>query len=103
MTNPEAPGGSSFVQDLGVVQLQPPLITYLALAPASDSGITGDNNTNITTPSLVGQVTALFPGTVAGLLVYAQFNGITHSGVPTAASTWPSAKAAEASSAPTTS
>jgi hypothetical protein len=81
-TNPPTAAGSTFFQDLGVVTLQAPIITSLSLAPASDSGILGDNNTNVTRPSLVGQVTAKFPGAVGGLLVYAEFNGIAHQGVP---------------------
>ena len=67
---------ANFVQDLGTVKLAAPIITQLTLAPTSDSGITGDNNTNIATPSLIGQVTAIFPATLGGLVVYAEFNGI---------------------------
>jgi hypothetical protein len=81
-TTPPVFNGTNFFQDLGVVQVQPPLISALTLAPNSDSGLPGDNNTNISTPSLVGQVTAKFPGAVAGLLVYAEFNGIAHPGLP---------------------
>ena len=77
-TTPEAAGGSFFFQDLGVINLKAPIITTLTLAPGSDSGIVGDNNTKVTTPSVVGQVTASFPGAIAGLLVYAEFNGINH-------------------------
>ena len=80
-TNPAAPGGSTFFQDLGVVAIKAPIISALTLAPASDSGVQGDSNTNITSPSLIGQVAALFPGTVSNLLVYAEFNGIPHQGV----------------------
>jgi large repetitive protein len=80
-TTPEAAGGSTFFQDLGVVNLQAPIISAIGLAANSDSGIAGDNNTNDTTPSVTGQVTAKFPGTVSGLLVFAEFNGISHPGV----------------------
>ena len=80
-TSPATPGGSTFFQDLGVVAIQAPIISALILAPASDSGVPGDSNTNITTPSLIGQVAAKFPGTVSNLLVYAEFNGIPHQGV----------------------
>ena len=73
--------GSNFVQNLGVVNLPAPVISTLVLAPGSDSGIPGDNDTNDATPSFVGQVTALFPNTNAGLQVYAQFNGISHPGL----------------------
>ena len=80
-TTPQPVNGADFVEDLGVIQLPAPIVTSLTLAPASDSGIAGDNNTNISTPSLVGQVTARFPTTLAGLVVYAEFNGINHAGV----------------------
>ena len=82
-STPAASGGSTFLQDLGVITVQPPIISYLALAPATDTGIQGDSNTRITTPSVVGQITAKFPGSLAGVLVYAEFNGISHAGVPT--------------------
>ena len=77
-TNPEGLGGSVFIQPLGLVNLQAPIISAVGLAANSDTGIAGDNNTNDTTPSISGQVTATFPGTVSGLLVYAEFNGISH-------------------------
>ena len=80
-TTPAVFGGSVFYQDLGIVTVQAPLITTLVLAPSSDSGVQGDNNTNVTAPSLVGQVTAKFPGSVSGDLIYAEFNGISHTGV----------------------
>ncbi len=73
--------GSDFVQDLGYVQLPAPLVSSVALAPQSDSGIVGDLNTNVNRPSFVGQITARFPSGLAGLTVYAEFNGITHTGV----------------------
>ena len=81
--NPSSPAGTYFVQDLGVINVQPPLISSLILAPGSDTGIPGDNDTNSPTPSFIGQVTALFPNTNAGLQVYAQFNGISHPGLLT--------------------
>ncbi len=80
-TTPEGLGGSVFFQDLGLVNLQAPIISALTLSPTSDTGVSGDNNTADNTPSVVGQVTAKFPGTVSGLLVYAEFNGINHTGV----------------------
>ncbi len=76
------PNGSAFVQSLGVVQLTAPVVTSLTLAPVSDSGVTGDNNTNIRTPSLVGQITARFPAALANQQVFVEFNGIQHPGVP---------------------
>ena len=83
-TNPAAATGSAFVQDLGLVQVPAPIVTYLVLNPATDSGIKGDSNTNVNqNTSVVGQITAKFPGALAGVLVYAEFNGIAHPGVPT--------------------
>ncbi len=78
---PSASNGTNFVQSLGVVNLPAPVISALVLAPNSDSGVQGDSDTNVSTPSFVGQVTALFPNTNVGLQVYAQFNGISHPGV----------------------
>jgi len=79
--SPSLASGTDFQQDLGVVQLGAPLITSLSLAPASDSGTPGDNNTNVTTPTLVGQVTSRFPAALGGLQVYVEFNGLPHPGV----------------------
>ncbi|WP_435005816.1 Ig-like domain-containing protein [Tundrisphaera lichenicola] len=73
--------GTQFFQGLGLVTLFPPQVASLTLAPQSDSGIQGDNNTSNKTPSYVGQVTSSFPGSLAGVIVYAQFNGISHPGV----------------------
>ncbi len=78
---PSAGSGTNFVQNLGVVNLPAPVISSLALSPNSDSGVQGDSDTNISSPSFIGQVTAQFPNTNAGLQVYAQFNGISHPGV----------------------
>jgi hypothetical protein len=69
------PGGS-FIQDLGVKTLQPPVVTAVKLDPSTDSGIAGDENTNITTPLFDGQVTAAFPTALGGLTVLAQFNSL---------------------------
>ncbi len=79
---PPAPTGTAFLQDLGILSLPAPVITSLTLAPASDTGIPGDNNTNNNRPNLIGQVVARFPTTPAGLVVYVEFNGIPHAGVP---------------------
>ena len=46
------------------------------MTPQTDSGIAGDQNTKNTAPTFVGQVYNAFPGTVAGLQVYIQFNGL---------------------------
>ena len=68
--------GGIFTQFLGRLQLQAPQILSLALAPQSDTGIGGDQNTNQTLPFFLGQVSSVFPGAVAGLTVVAQFTGL---------------------------
>ncbi len=68
--------GGNFVDDLGVRTLTPPQILSLQLAPAYDSGIKGDQNTNNQLPAFVGQVQANFPGTAGGLTVVAEFNAL---------------------------
>ncbi|MDB5349012.1 MAG: hypothetical protein JWN86_259 [Planctomycetota bacterium] len=68
--------GGNFTQDLGVRILGAPQILSLSLAPASDTGIAGDQNTMDSAPTFVGQVQAKFPGSSAGLTVVAQFNGV---------------------------
>ncbi len=73
--------GSQFFQDLGLLSIQPPQVSFLSLTPSSDSGLTGDNNTNYSRPSFLGQITAPFGTALAGELVYAEFNGIPHPGV----------------------
>jgi hypothetical protein len=67
---------NTFVDILGQQTLFPPIITSLTLAPGSDTGVSGDSNTSISTPQFVGQVSASFPGTVAGLTVVAEFSGL---------------------------
>ncbi len=69
----------NFNQFLGYQTLTAPVITSLQLTSASDSGIQGDGNTNITDPSFIGQVYATFPGTISGLTVLAEFSGL-HNG-----------------------
>ncbi len=73
--------GGNFVQVLPVT-LTGPIFNFVQLAPASDSGIKGDSNTNVTQPSFVGQVGANFPGSAAGVIVYAEFAGL-HGGKTT--------------------
>ena len=73
--------GSNFIQSLGVITLQAPLVSSLALAAATDTGVQGDSDTSISRPSFIGQITAIFPNTNANLLVYVQFNGINHVGL----------------------
>ena len=60
----------------GTRSLQAPVITTFQMTPATDTGIAGDQNTNITQPQFIGQVYNSFPGTVANLSVYVEFNGL---------------------------
>ena len=69
------PGGT-FVQDLGVLTLQPPTVAAVKMDPSTDTGIAGDENTNDTTPIFDGQVSAGFPGTLANLTILAQFSSL---------------------------
>ena len=59
-----------FMQNLGLLALQPPSITTFVVTPTAtnDTGIVGDQNTNVSQPTFVGQVYVPFPGTVANLL-----------------------------------
>ncbi len=68
----------NFVQNLGIEALTGPAITTFEMTPtpANDTGIVGDQNTNITQPSFIGQLYAPFPGTVADVQVYIEFGGI---------------------------
>uniref|UniRef100_UPI00301CE5A3 right-handed parallel beta-helix repeat-containing protein n=1 Tax=Paludisphaera sp. TaxID=2017432 RepID=UPI00301CE5A3 len=70
--------GGSFLQDLGFLQVSAPVITLFALDSSSinDTGIGGDSNTRNTTPLFRGQVYSSFPGTVANLAYYIQFNSL---------------------------
>ncbi len=76
----------NFVQNLGMEVLQAPIITTFVMTPTAtnDTGIVGDQNTNISQPTFIGQVFAPFPATVANLSVYIEFDGI-HDGVITLA------------------
>lgn len=79
------PGGT-FVQALINQQLLPPQIAAVQLdpgdpsasppGPSSDSGIPGDQNTKVTQPRIVGRISSQFPGSLAGVVVVAQFNGL---------------------------
>ena len=50
------------------------------MTAATDTGIAGDQNTKDTQPVFIGQVFNRFPGTVANLQVYIQFNGLHRCG-----------------------
>src|SRR5208282_1285545 len=50
------------------------------MTAATDTGIAGDQNTKNTQPVFTGQVYSPFPGTVAGLNVYVQFNSLQPGG-----------------------
>jgi large repetitive protein len=71
-----------FIQNLGLLTLTPPVITTFEMSPASnnDTGVTADQNTRVSQPLFIGQVTAAFPATVAGLQVYIEYSGL-HGGV----------------------
>ncbi len=51
---------------------------------ANDTGIVGDQNTNVSEPQFIGQLFAAFPNTVANLPVYIEFGGL-HNGAITLA------------------
>ena len=74
-----------FIQNLGLETVVAPIITTLVMTPtaSNDTGIIGDQNTNITDPTFIGQVYAPFPGTVAGLQVFLEFANNTNQGVLT--------------------
>jgi hypothetical protein len=68
--------GGKFAWDLGFISLQPTQVLWEQMTPDTDTGIAGDGNTDNTRPWFIGQVSAAFPGTKAGLQVYVQFNGL---------------------------
>ena len=85
------PSGSTgtpldFIENLGQQNVVAPTITSFQVnpTPTNDTGIVGDQNTNISEPVLIGQLYAAFPGTVANLPVYIQFSGL-HNGAITLA------------------
>ena len=65
-----------FVQNLGYEALQAPTITTFEMNPADETGIAGQQDTNLSQPGFMGQVYAPFPGTVADLAVYIEFGGL---------------------------
>lgn len=74
--------GGNFLQDLGLLQVQAPIITLLALdsSAANDTGISSDSNTRNQQPNFIGQVYNTFPGTVANLNYSVQFNSLNGGG-----------------------
>ncbi len=70
---------STFLEDLGTQTLQAPQVVSLALAQTSLTGVQNAQLTDQTQPTFVGVVSAGFPGTVAGLTVYIEFNAL-HNG-----------------------
>src|SRR5262249_39395257 len=70
------------LQNLGQQVLSAPQITTFTLLPNSnnDTGIPDDQNTNMSQPILIGQVSAPFPAAIAGLKVEIEFGGL-HGGV----------------------
>src|SRR5262249_99976 len=55
-------GPFDFIQNLGFEALQAPTITTFEVAPNSDSGLPGDQNTNVSQPQFIGQIYVPFPG-----------------------------------------
>jgi hypothetical protein len=64
-----------FIDNLGFQALQAPIITTFTMNPSSETGIAGQQNTNLSQPAFVGQVYVPFPGSIAGDQVYIQFGG----------------------------
>ncbi len=64
-----------FIQNLGFESLQAPSITTFTMEPSSETGIGGEQNTNLSQPQFIGQVYVPFPGSIAGDQVYVQFSG----------------------------
>ncbi len=73
--------GGTFIQDLPNVTLQAPQIETFGLdqSRGSDTGIPNDQNTKVQQPFFVGTVSNAFPGTINGLTVLVQFDGL-HNG-----------------------
>ena len=89
--NGSFPSGSTgtpldFIQNLGQQNVVAPTITTFEMNPTAgnDTGIVGDQNTNISEPQLIGQIYAAFPNAEANLPVYVEFGGL-HNGVITLA------------------
>ena len=68
--------GTNFFEDLGLKTLVAPVLTTFQMTAATDTGIAGDQNTNLSRPQFIGQVYNSFPGTVANLSVYVEFSGL---------------------------
>ena len=66
----------NFDDFLGLETVQAPVISSVKLTPATDSGIQGDENTNDNSPQFIGQVTNTFPGTISGVTIEGEFNGL---------------------------
>ncbi len=64
-----------FIDNLGFEALQAPTITTFQMAPSSETGIAGEQNTNLTQPQFVGQIYVPFPGSIAGDQILVQFSG----------------------------
>ena len=65
-----------FIDNLGFEALQAPQITTFQMTAATDTSIPGDQNTNDSEPSFIGQIYVPFPGSVSGDQVYIQFQGL---------------------------
>ncbi len=64
-----------FIQNLGLQQLQAPVITTFTMSPSSDTGIPNDQNTTNNQPTFVGSVYVPFPGSIANNQIIVQFQG----------------------------
>ncbi len=58
-----------------------PVITTFEMTPLpnNDTGIVGDQNTNISQPTFIGQVFAAFPAAITGIQILVEFDGL-HNG-----------------------
>ncbi len=66
----------NFDDFLGFRAVTAPIVTSLQLTAASDSGIQGDENTNVNDPVFIGQVTDSFPGSVQGVTIQGQYSAL---------------------------
>src|SRR5262249_42523678 len=73
--------GGTLFQFLRDQVLQAPLVSSLGLTAASDTGVPGDANTDLTQPIFSGQLAGLFPAAVGGVQVAIQFSGLHGGGL----------------------
>lgn len=68
-------GPYDFIQNLGFEALQAPTITTFEMQPSSETGIAGQQNTNLSQPQFIGQIYVPFPGSISGDQVLVEFSG----------------------------